>query len=135
MKTVVSDADVEFFLNSVENRHRAADAQRIVQMMKRITGCPPKMWGDSIVGFDSYTYQRKDGSEHQSMMTGVSPRKAALTIYIMPGFSDYADLLACLGKYKHSASCLYITRLENVDLEALKDLITRSVQDMRRRYA
>jgi len=134
MKTVETKNDVQSFLECVENKRRAADAGTIVAMMERITGCPPRMWGDSIIGFDRYSYKRKDGSEHSFMITGVSPRKAALTIYVMPGFSAYEDQLARLGKAKHSSSCLYVTRLENIDLAALEEIITDSVAVMREKY-
>ena len=134
MKTVVNDGNVDKFLNSVQNIKRREDAFTILAMMKRITGEPQKMWGTSIVGFGQYTYQRADKSKHQWMLTGFSPRKQSLTIYIMPGFSAYSDLLAKLGKHKHSSSCLYINRLENVDLEILEELIKKSVDDMRCRY-
>lgn len=134
MKTVAHDGDVDGFLNCVENPKRAADARIVSKMMERITGCPPKMWGPSIIGFDRYNYKRKDGSDHQFMITGLSPRKANLTIYIMPGFSAYDDQLARLGKCKTSVSCLYITRLENIDLDVLEEIITDSVEVMRKRY-
>ncbi len=134
MKTVVNDDNAEEFLNSVQNTQRREDAMTILAMMKRITGEPPRMWGTSIVGFGQYTYQRADKSKHQWMLTGFSPRKQSLTIYIMPGFSTYPDLLAKLGKHKHSVSCLYINRLANVDLEVLEVLIKKSVTDMKSRY-
>ena len=134
MKTVVNDGNVEEFLNSVSNTKRREDSIYILAMMKRITGEQPRMWGTSIVGFGQYTYQRADKSKHQWMVTGFSPRKQSLTIYIMPGFSAYPDLMAKLGKYKNSVSCLYITRLENVDLKVLEELIKRSVKDMLARY-
>lgn len=134
MKTVVNDGNVEEFLNSVSNTKRREDSINILAMMKRITGERPRMWGTSIVGFGQYTYQRADKSKHQWMVTGFSPRKQSLTIYIMPGFSAYPDLMAKLGKYKNSVGCLYITRLENVDLKVLEELIKRSVKDMLARY-
>lgn len=134
MKTTQNDGDVGAFLAGLENRRRAQQAETIAAMMERITGDPPRMWGDSIIGFGSYAYRRKDGSPHQFFLTGVSPRKQALTIYIMPGFSAYGDQLARLGKAKHSSSCLYVTRLENIDLDVLEEIVTDSVSVMRARY-
>jgi hypothetical protein len=134
MKTVQNDDDVDAFLNCVENQKRAADARLVMDMMTRVTGLPAKMWGAAIIGFDRYTYKRRDGSEHSYMMVGLSPRKAALTVYIMPGFKNYTEQLARLGKHKHSSSCLYITRLENVDFEVLEEIVTDSYQVMRNRY-
>ena len=134
MKTTETNDNVEEFLNCVENQRRKADTRLIVELMERITNCSPRMWGDSIIGFDRYTYKRRDGSEHSFMITGVSPRKSSLTIYIIPGFDAYSDLLSKLGKHKHSSSCLYINKLENVDMRILKRIISDSVSVMRSRY-
>ena len=103
-------------------------------MMAAVSGEPAKMWGDSIVGFGRYNYQRSDGSKHQWMLTGVAPRKAALTVYIMPGVKKYPDLLDKLGKHRHSVSCLYITRLEKIDFNVLTELVSRSLDDIRAIY-
>ncbi len=134
MKTVENDGSVEDFLQSVANERRREDAIRVVRMMEDVTGEQPRMWGDSIIGFGRYTYRRSDKSEHNWMLTGVSPRKAALTVYIMPGFSQYGSLLAKLGKHRHSMSCLYLTRLANIDFDVLTELVRQSVQDMRAKY-
>ena len=134
LKTVENDGDVWAFLDSVENARRRDDAKAVVGMMEQVTGETPRMWGDSIVGFGRYRYRRSDSSEHHWMLTAVSPRKAALTIYIMPGFSAYGELMDRLGKHRHSVSCLYITRLANVDFDVLTELVRRSVEDMRLRY-
>ena len=134
LKTVENDGDVGLFLQSVENRVRREDAIRTAEMMERVTGESPRMWGDSIIGYGHYRYQRADGSRHNWMLTGLSPRKSALTVYIMPGFSNYGELLEKLGKHRHSVSCLYLTRLSNIDFEVLTELVRRSVEDMRRKY-
>jgi len=88
------------------------------------------MWGDSIVGFGSYHYKYKSGREGDWPMTGFSPRKRNLTLYIMPGFSEYDDLLTNLGKYKTGKSCLYINKIEDVDLDVLRELVLQSVEHM-----
>ena len=133
-KTTANSGEVAAFLTKIKNNQRAADAQVVISLMERITQCPPVMWGDSIIGFDSYTYSRKDGSSHSFMITGLSPRKSALTIYIMPGFAAFQDQLTRLGPHRHSKSCLYITRLSNIDLLMLEDIIHKSVQSMRAMY-
>ena len=133
-KTAENDADPAAFLAAAEPARRAEDARRVAKMMAEVTGEPPRMWGDSIVGFGRYRYTRADGSKHHWMLTGVSPRKAALTVYIMPGFKLYGDLLARLGPHRHSSSCLYITRLDQVDFDVLTELVRRSVGEMRARY-
>jgi len=134
MKTAETDVDPAAFLDAVENAGRREDTAEVVEMMGRITGYPARMWGPSIIGFGSYTYQRKDGSEHRFFLTGVSPRKANLTVYIMPGFKKYGGLLDRLGKHKHSVSCLYLGRLRNVDRDVLEELVRTSVADMRAMY-
>lgn len=134
MKTVETDADPHAFLAGVSHPGRREDAQAVAAMMEQVTGWPPRMWGDSIVGFGSYTYARRDGSAHRFFRTGVSPRKAALTVYLMPGVARYDALLARLGPHRHSVSCLYLGRLKTVDSAVLQDLVTASVTDMGRIY-
>ena len=102
--------------------------------MTRITGHSPEMWGPSIIGFDQYHYKYESGREGDDIMTGVSLRKSALTIYIMPGFKAYQSHLSRLGPHKTGAACLYITRLDKVDLAVLEELITESYAEMKRRY-
>ncbi len=103
-------------------------------MMARLSGFPPRMWGDSIIGFGSYSYQRRDGRTYRFFRTGLSPRKTNLSIYIMPGFKAYGDLLSKLGSHKHSVSCLYVTRLSRIDTGVLETLIKRSLVDMSAAY-
>ncbi len=134
MKTAENDGDVDAFLASVAHSGRAEDAGVVVRMMQRITACPPRMWGDSIIGFDGYDYKRRDGSAHRWFITGVSPRKANLTIYIMPGFKRYQGLLDRLRPHKTSVSCLYLGRLAKIDMGVLEELIATSVADMRAAY-
>ena len=130
MKTAETDADPALFLSRIENRGRAEDAQAVMEMMARLTGQPPRMWGDSIIGFGAYNYARKDGSEHRFFRTGLSPRKQNLTIYLMPGVKKYAETLKRLGPHKHSVSCLYLGRLKNVDTGVLEEVIRQSLNDM-----
>ncbi len=134
MKTVENEGNVGQFLQSVENPRRRDDAIKVARMMESVTGEVPRMWGDSIIGFGHYRYRRADKSEHEWMLTGLSPRKSALTVYIMPGFSRYGDLLSRLGKHRHSVSCLYLTRLANIDFDVLTELVRRSVKDMKDKY-
>jgi hypothetical protein len=133
LKTKQNKKSVPQFLKSVENKKRVEDAKVIIEMMKDITGDKPKMWGDSVIGFGTYHYKYESGREGDWFVTGVSPRKANLTVYIMSGFGDNDPLLKKLGKYKTSKSCLYITKLENVDLKILRKLIEKSVEHMNTR--
>ncbi len=133
-KTKRHDGDVNEFIDAVENPRRREDARRVLELMREVTGEPPKMWGSSIVGFGSYHYRYASGREGDWMITGFSPRKQNLTIYIMPGFSEFAGLLDRLGKHKTSKSCLYLNKLDDVDLEVLAELVRESVAVMRRHY-
>jgi hypothetical protein len=126
-KTQKNDASVEDFLNAVANEKRREDSFVVNDLMKDVTGEQPSMWGDSIVGFGTYRYKYASGREGEWPVTGFSPRKQNLTLYIMDGFEDYDALLSDLGKYKTGKSCLYINKLEDVDLEVLRQLIEQSV--------
>ena len=134
-KTKPRRASVEKFLESVDNEKRRADSFEVLEIMKQITGEEPKMWGPSIVGFGSYHYKYASGREGDWMITGFSPRKQALTLYIMAGFSRYDELMAKLGKYKTGKSCLYVNKLEDVHLPTLKKLIRESVKHMKKAYS
>ena len=133
-KTKVNDEDINEFLDSVENDKRRTDTEIVIEIMERVTGHPAKMWGTSIIGFDTYTYKYESGKTGDWMITGVSPRKSSLSVYIMPGFESYGDLLGKLGKHKTGRSCLYINKLDDVDLGVLEELIAKSVKDMRKKY-
>ena len=127
----MTDASVEAFLGAVENERRRSDARTVVAIMERVTGETPKMWGPSLIGFGRYHYRYASGREGDWFVTGVSPRKQALTVYIMPGFDAYPDLMGRLGKHRTGKSCLYINTLDDVDMAVLEDLIRLSVASMR----
>ena len=134
LKTRVNKASVTAFINGVEDKQKRADAKAVAAMMRKATGSRAKMWGSSIVGYGSYHYVYASGQEGDWMLTGFSPRKQALTVYIMPGFSELGALMKKLGKYKTGKSCLYIKRLSDVDTAVLEKLIIKSVQLMRKKY-
>ena len=90
--------------------------------------------GTSIVGFGSYQYRYASGREGDSLVVGFSPRKQNMVIYIMPGFTDYGEILGRLGKFRTGRSCLYVNKLDDVDLGLLEELVRESVAEMRRRY-
>lgn len=133
-KTKQTRASVTSFLNSVEDREKRADCKKIAAMMRKATGSRARMWGASMVGFGRYHYKYASGREGDYFLTGFSPRKNDLTLYVMPGFSTFARLLQKLGKHRTGKSCLYIKRLADVDEDVLKQLIDESVQLMRKRY-
>jgi hypothetical protein len=128
IKTTRSKRDVDEFLDSVANERRRRDAKAMKLLMADLTGEEPEMWGSSIVGYGPYRYKPKSGgAEHEWFKVGFSPRKQSLTLYIMDGFGEHDDLLGRLGDHTTGKSCLYIKDLEEVDLEVLSELITRSV--------
>jgi len=128
LKTKVNAASVEGFLNSVTDEQKREDCFEILKLMKQVTKETPKMWGASIVGFGSYHYKGASGREGDWLLTGFSPRKENLTLYIMGGFDLHKDLLKKLGKYKTSVGCLYIKKLADVDKKVLKELVAESVK-------
>jgi len=128
LKTKVNAASVEVFLNSVTDEQKREDCFEILRLMKQVTKEAPKMWGSSIVGFGSYHYKGASGREGDWLLTGFSPRKQNLTLYIMGGFDFHRDLLKKLGKYKTSVGCLYIKKLDDVDKKVLKELVAESVK-------
>ncbi|MCO5207271.1 MAG: DUF1801 domain-containing protein, partial [Anaerolineae bacterium] len=95
-----------------------------------VTGEPGALWGTSIVGFGTYHYKYASGREGDWFVTGFSPRKQNMTLYIMPGFEQYNDLLSKLGKHKTGKSCLYINKLDDVDLDVLRELVAQSADYM-----
>lgn len=134
LKTRPNDGDVDAFLASVENERRREDCRAVMELMAAETGEAPTLWGDSIIGFGSYHYVYDSGREGDWFLTGVSPRKQSLAVYIMSGFDRYAELMERLGKHSTGKSCLYIKRLEDVDADVLRELVRRSVAYIRERY-
>lgn len=130
IKTVVSDDSVEDFINLVESDSKRRDAFEILEMYEQSTGHVPKMWGSSMIGFGQYHYKSERSTQEGDWpLAAFSPRKQNLTLYIMPGFDDYDDLLSKLGKRKTSKACLYINKLSDIDTTILKQLIQRSYHD------
>lgn len=130
IKTHVNDANVEDFINSVDGDIKKADAFKLLEIYEAVTNEKPKMWGSSMIGFGQYHYKsERSAQEGDWPLAAFSPRKQNLTLYIMPGFNDYNDLLAKLGKHKTSKGCLYINKLGDVDVDILKRLIERSYDD------
>ena len=134
LKTRQNRRSVRAFLDGIEDKRKRADSREVSKLMAQITGHRPRMWGTSLVGFGRYHYKYASGHEGDAFLTGFSPRKQALTIYIMPGFSRYEPLMKNLGKYRTGKSCLYIKTLDDIDRGILKTLIVRSVRETRKKY-
>lgn len=128
LKTKPTDDNVEAFLAAIDNDARRQDCVTVMALMKEITGAEPKMWGPSIVGFGTYHYKYASGREGDWFLTGFSPRKQNLTLYIMAGFVNYEEWLGKLGKHTTGKSCLYIKKLVDIDLTVLRQLIQLSVE-------
>src|SRR2546430_11580670 len=132
-KTTPNDQDVEQFLKNVDDERKCKDSCTILELMKQVTGIEPRMWGSSIVGFGSYHYKYESGREGDMPFAGFSPRKQNLTLYNMGGFERYDDLLKKLGKHTTGKGCLYIKRLDDVDLPTLKSLIEESFKHVKQK--
>jgi hypothetical protein len=130
LKTKRNEQSVTAFLNTITDERKRRDAFAIAALMEQITKAKPAMWGSSIVGFGSYHYTYASGREGDWPIIGFSPRKQNLTLYIIPGFESYGELLGKLGKHKTGKACLYINTLEDVHLPTLKALIEQSVNHM-----
>ncbi|MCB9778567.1 MAG: DUF1801 domain-containing protein [Alphaproteobacteria bacterium] len=133
-QTVPTGAAVDAFLDAVEHPVRQADARAVCALMQDVSGCAPRMWGPSIVGFGQYHYRYDSGREGDFMRIGFSPRKANLVLYIMPGFEGEDELMAALGKHKIGKSCLYINKLSDVDPGVLRSLCEKAWATMAERY-
>ncbi len=137
LKTKVTTASATAFIRAIPEAEKRTDSLALLALFQEVTGEKPKMWGTAIVGFGSYHYESARSAQKGDWpLTGFSPRKQNLTIYVMPGFKEYSELLKDLGKYKTSAGgCLYIKRLSDINTEVLTKLIKRSVADMKKKYA
>ena len=138
LKTIETDVDVKAFIDAIDDPRRREEAGVLDDMHRRVTGCLPRMWGPSIIGYGSYSYKYDSGREGVMCRASFSPRKAATTVYLMGHYCDRqgeADaLFAQLGKYKAGKSCLYVTRLGNVDLAVLESLVALSWNIMNEQY-
>jgi hypothetical protein len=133
-KTQPTAASVTEFINAVENEQKRKDAFEVLEMISAITGEQPVIWGPSLIGFGKYHYKYESGREGDFFIAGFSPRKTALTIYILSGMSKFPNLMAKLGKYKTGKSCLYLKKLDDIDRPVLKELMSESVKWMKENY-
>ena len=135
-KTKLTEESVERYLAGIAEEARREDCKVIAALMARVSGCPPRMWGASIVGFGSYHYKYASGHEGDSCLVGFSSRKGDISIYLMPGYesAEARALLAELGRHKIGKACLYVRRLSDIQLPVLEQLVARSVSEIRRLY-
>ena len=133
-KTTETEASVDTFLANIKDDQKKADCLVLKSMMSRITDSPAKMWGASIVGFGTYHYKYDSGREGDFMKVGFSPRAQNVTVYIIAGFDRYEALMSKLGKHKTGKSCLYIKKLDDIDLDVLEELVKESYNLMTEKY-
>ena len=133
-KTQPTKQTVSDFIAQVEHATRRADAEALHKMFTEITGWRAQMWGPTMVGYGSYHYIYDSGREGDCLATGFSPRKGSLSIYIMPGYADFGEILSRLGKHKIGKSCLYVNKLADIDMGVLRELVQAGLDDLGKKY-
>lgn len=134
-KTQPTAINPRAFLKTLTHDRRRAEAFELLDLFSDVTGFKPVMWGPSIVGFGRYHYRYDSGREGDFLATGFAPRSSNFSIHIMPGYQDYSEILARLGKHKIGKSCLYVNKLADIDLEVLRELIARGIRDLDKIWA
>jgi len=133
-KTTRNRNDVMDFLKGIQEEKKRQDTLVLLELFQETTGLKPEMWGSGIIGYGTYHYRYESGREGDFFLTGFSPRKQSLTIYIMPGFDRFPEMMKKIGKHKTGKSCLYVKKLEDIDMEVLKNLIRASLDYMNEKY-
>ena len=135
MKTTPTKMSVTSFINAVENETRRKDAKTLLALMKKLTGDKPTMWGPSIIGFGKYHYKYESGREGDMLLVGFSPRKANMVLYVLGSLKDDDPLLGKLGKFKRGRSCLYVNKLDDVDMSVLEKVIKKSYETTKKKWS
>ncbi|MCK6542228.1 DUF1801 domain-containing protein [bacterium] len=133
-KTKATKLSVQDFLKTIKDEQTIEDCNALIKLMKKITGKPAVMWGPSIIGFDSYHYKYESGREGDMCITGFSPRKGKISIYITSGFERYTAHLKKIGKCKTSKACLYVKSLSDIDTQVLEEMIKDSIIFMKKKW-
>jgi hypothetical protein len=133
-RTKSASFDREAFLSGVDGLERRAETERLLTIFGEVTGFAPRLWGASMIGFGRYEYRYESGHSGESLATGFSPRKAELSIYILPGYADFSPVLSRLGPYRLGKACLYLKRLDHVNEGALRQLIAAGLEDLGKRW-
>lgn len=127
-KTKVNDQDPRAFIEKIDSEKKRLQSFELLALMTKWTGYEPKMWGDSIIGYGMYAYTNRSGHKGEWLVTGFSPRKASITVYVLPNLAESKDLLAKLGKHKEGKGCIYINKLEDVDLSILEQIVKQAYE-------
>jgi len=133
-KTKPSSLNVESFLAAIKDEKKRVDCEKLADIFRQVTDFVPVMWGPDIVGFGSYHYKYPSGREGDAPLTGFSPRKEAISIYLTAGFIHLSPLMEKLGKYKTGKGCLYVKKIEDIDLKVLEQLIRASIEYLKKLY-
>lgn len=133
-KTTQTSISVDDFINSVKDETKRKDSFSLIQLIKNQTGLEPKMWGPSIVGFGSYHYKYDSGHEGDSPLVGFSPRVSAITLYLSGHFEKREELLEELGKHKTDKGCIYVKKLDDINIETLQKIITNHINHIQKLY-
>ena len=127
-KTVPTKQSVTTFIDSLEDEQKKHDCYSLLKLMKEVTGSEPKIWGNGMIGFDEYHYKYSSGREGNYFKIGFSPRKKELSIYILPGLDRFRKELEGLGKYRAGKSCLYVKKLDDINLDILRKIMNKSTK-------
>jgi hypothetical protein len=133
-KTTETNVNVTDFINAVKDETKRKDSFNLVALIKKQTGLEPKMWGPSIIGFGSYHYKYESGHEGDSPLIGFSPRAAAITLYLSGHFEKREELLEKLGKHKTDKGCIYVKKLEDINIDTLQKMITNHIKHIQKLY-
>lgn len=133
-KTQPTKVNPKTYISSIDHPKRKEDGLVLLDFFNRVTGLKPVMWGPSIIGYGRYHYKYESGREGEFLITGFSPRKTALTVYILPGYQDMHEELSRLGKHRTGRSCLYINKLEDIDMDVLQEIVLNGLEYMRENY-
>ena len=133
-KTTEAAGSVSEFIDAVPDEQRKKDALAIIKIMKEQSGFEPKMWGPSIIGFGSYHYKYESGHEGDAPLVGFSPRKSEFALYLASNFDGKGDLLKQFGKHRTGKACIYIKKLEDINIEILKKMVTNSLTFFKEKY-
>jgi hypothetical protein len=134
IKTLSTHVSVDDFIADVDHKGRREDALVLDALFREVTGWQPRMWGATMIGYGSYDYTYESGHSGTSLVTGFSPRKANMVLYIMPGYAEFGHILERLGKHKMGKCCLYLGRLSGVDHDVLRELISAGLEDLGKRW-
>lgn len=133
-KTTENDLSVEDYINNIEDGKRQKDVRELVKICEETSGFPPKMWGEAIIGFGSYHYKYESGHEGDAPLAGLSNRVAQISLYVYQDIDDKENLFLQLGKVKTAKACIYLKKLEDINIDILKKIITNSIKTIQKIY-